>query len=215
MKIPKNKILLFKNNANLSAKEHQFIDQMAESNIPVSYWNLPFSKFEGSRDILDFVTDYTKNTPENYKAGSGAIFAGTYGIGKTYGLCSLLKNAIMNGYSAYYTTLPDLSIYATSKNTKDEYLNLCTKSDFLVIDEVDARHISLSDDARAFFGSLVEKIVRERTQNKLPVFFATNHDSLDPVFDGQQARAINSLLAPVTKTVIALGFDFREKSRIK
>ncbi len=225
MKTPKNKVLAFKESQTaivegkvvntLTARGHQFVDKMASANIPMTFWKLPISSFSGSSDIKEAVIGYVKDIDKNYLAGQGLLFTGNYGIGKTYGLCSILKAALKDrhNWSAYYTSLPDLAMYATSKTNKEEYFALCTKSDFLVIDEMDARHMSDSDEAKAFFGSLIEKIIRERVQNKLPTFFGTNHDSLAPVFNGQHARAISSLLAPCTRTISALGQDYREKMR--
>ena len=210
MRIPKNKAQAFKEQYKLSMQQHQFIDAMADSNIPVSYWMLPMSTFVGSEDIKNTVYSYVANLKQNYNDGQGFVFAGPYGVGKTYGMCSCLKTALKAGYSAYYTSITDMSLYIGSKGTRDEYLRLCTKSDFVAFDEIDSRHIPTSEEGRAFFGSAVEKIIRERVQNKMPTLFATNHESLKPVFDGQYGRAILSLLAPVSKTVTALGLDFRQ-----
>jgi len=211
MKIPKNKVIEFKEAEKLSAAAHQFIDQLSEANIPVTYWKLPMSKFVGSEDISKNVLGYVADIKRNYSEGKGLVFAGPYGVGKTYGLCSILKSAIRQGWTAYYTSLPDVSMYATSKLYREDYMRACMKSDFLVIDEMDARHMKDSEDAKNFFGSLIEKILRERTQNLLPTFFATNHDSLEPVFNGQHARAVSSLLAPCTCSIVVLGQDFRKK----
>jgi len=210
LRIPKNKALTFKDQHKLSMQQHQFVDAMADANIPVAYWMLPMSSFAGSDDIKQTVYSYVGALKQNYNDGQGFIFAGPYGVGKTYGMCSVLKTALRAGYSAYYTSITDMSLYIGSRATRDEYLRLCTKSDFIAFDELDSRHIPTSEDGRAFFGSAVEKIIRERAQNKLPTLFATNHESLKPVFDGQYGRAILSLLAPVSKTVTALGLDFRQ-----
>lgn len=210
MRIPRNKAQSFIEQHRLTMQQQQFVDAMADSNIPVAYWLLPMSSFVGSEDIKTTVLAYVQALKANYNDGRGFIFAGPYGVGKTYGMCSVLKTALKGGYSTYYTSMTDMSLYIGSKTTRDEYLRLCTKSDFLAFDELDSRHIPTSDEGRAFFGSAVEKIIRERVQNKLPTLFATNHESLKPVFDGQYGRAILSLLAPVSETVTALGLDYRQ-----
>jgi len=210
VRIPPNKAQAFKEQHKLTMQQHQFVDAMADANIPVAYWLLPMSSFVGSDDIKSTVIQYVTQLKINYNDGTGFIFAGPYGVGKTYGMCSVLKSALRAGHTAYYTSITDMSLYLGSRQTRDEYLRLCTKTDFLAFDEIDSRHIPTSDEARSFFGSAVEKIIRERVQNKLPTLFATNHESLKPVFDGQYGRAILSLLAPVSKTVTALGQDYRQ-----
>lgn len=210
MRTTPSKIQDFVSGRRLTGEQHRFIEAMGDSNIPVTYWELPMSKFTGSEEIKNAVTDYGCSLQANYKQGRGLCFAGPYGIGKTYGMCSLLKAAIKSKYTAYYTSLTDMALYIGSRNTKEEYLTRCMKSDFLAFDEVDARHVPTSQEGLAFFGSSVEKIIRERVQNKLPTFFATNHDSLDPVFSGQYNRAILSLLSTCCTTIVAIGRDFRK-----
>ena len=211
MRIPANKVLEFKNAHKLSGKASSFVDKMVEANIPIDYWMLTMSKFQGSDTIKDAVNAYIWDIKNNYNLGKGFTLAGSYGIGKTYGLCSILKTALRLNYTAYYTSLPSLSSYGMSYDYKDEYFKMCTKSDFLVFDEADARHISTSDEAKTLFGSLIERILRERVQNSLPTFFGTNHDSISPLFVGQHARAIESLLALKNTTINALGQDFRKR----
>lgn len=213
MKIPANKVLEFKNAHKLSGKASAFVDKMVEANIPIDYWMLKMSNFQGSDSIKESVNDYIFNIKDNYVAGKGFTLAGSYGIGKTYGLCSILKKALMLNYTAYYTSLPSLSSYGMSYTYKDDYFRMCVKSDFLVFDEADARHISASEDSKALFGSLIERILRERIQNSLPTFFGTNHDSIAPLFSGQHARAIESLLALKNTTINALGLDFRKRKQ--
>ena len=210
MKISPNKIAAFKANRNFSGPQHRYIDQLAEANIPITYWELPMSKFQGSEEIKNATLQYANNIKENYADGKGLVFAGNYGIGKTYAMCSLLKATIRAGYTAYYTSITDMGIYIYSKTSKEEYMQKCMKSDFLVFDEVDSRHIPTSDDGAAFFGTSVEKIVRERVQNKLPTFFATNNSGLSAVFTGQYERAIVSLLSPCSTTITAIGKDYRK-----
>lgn len=210
MRIPDNKVNVFKSSARYSGAEHRFIDKMASANIPVVYWLLPMSQFNGSAEVKEATFSYVAKLSENYAAGKGVVFAGSYGVGKTYALCSILKSALVLGYSAYYTSISDMSFYISSKD-KGDYWRLCMRSDFLVFDEMDSRHVSRTEASASFFGSSAEKIIRERVQNKLPTLFATNHNSIAPVFTGQHEKAIMSLIAPCTTTIQALGRDYRKK----
>ena len=192
-------------------RREQLIDAMADSNIPVGYWFLPMSKFEGPPNVKKVVELYKSEIGTNYDSGKGLCFTGQYGTGKTYSISSILKHALINGYSAYYTTLLDLGHYMSDFKYSDSFYHTATRCDFLALDEIDSRHFSDSDDAQRFFGSNLERVVRYRTQNKLPILIATNNSNLKEVFVGQYSRVLDSLIAQSLKVVPALGKDFRKK----
>ena len=185
------------------------VDRLAEANIPVNYWFFKMQNYkegEAKKAILAYIEDIENKL----SSGTGLCLAGSYGTGKTTGLCSVLKNAIFRNYTAYYTTMNDLIFYLMDYNTKDEYHYLVTKCQFLVIDEVDARHFSNSEEAQKVLGSNFEKIVRYRIQNSLPVLVGTNHASLEEAFSGQYRRVIESLMLAKMQTVSVLGKDQRK-----
>jgi DNA replication protein DnaC len=163
MKIAEAKVAAFKQQHQLNYLEESFVDSMARANIPVTYWLLPFSKFQGPTEIKDVTEKYIGTLKERYLNGSNLCFAGNYGVGKTYAISSILKSALRCNYTAYYTSIPDLPLYATGPQ-KDQYLDLCMRSDFLGLDELDGRHFSQTEEAQAFFGAIVEKILRYRVQ---------------------------------------------------
>lgn len=215
MKIGSNKILEAKKKVAFSTDyliKNRFIDAMANCNIPVNYWFLKFSNFNGSSHIKEETVEYVKSLKYNFEKGAGLCYAGNLGTGKTFAICSILKSAIKVNYSAYYTTLSDLPHYFMDRRYSDEYYDLCTKSDFLAIDEIDARHISNSEEANKLFGTFFERIIRYRQQNSLPMILGTNHPDLTGIFKGQHLKAIESLLSQQIKLVPALGKDFRKKA---
>lgn len=214
MKVAEAKVEAVKASRKLTTQQQVFVDKLAEANIPVGYWFLPMSKFAGSEAIKLAANDYIENLKPHYAAGHNICFAGNYGIGKTYAICSILKSALIGGSTAYYTSLPEMSHMMTSKE-RDRYLNMCIRSDFLGLDEIDARHFSASDEAQSFFGSMIEKVVRSRIQNQLPLILATNQKNPAAAFAGQHGRVIESLLSPSCKVVTGLGLDFRKKDTPK
>lgn len=189
----------------------RYVDEMANANIPVAYWGLKFSQFNGPENLKQAVQNYLENLEGNYDSGKGLCFVGQYGTGKTYSICSVLKTAIFKGYSVYYTSLLDVVHYMRDYKYMDEFYQTVTRSDFLAIDEVDSRHFGDSDQAQQFFGSNLERIVRYRTQNSLPVLLASNNASLEEVFTGQYKRVIDSLMGQASQVVVALGKDYRKK----
>jgi DNA replication protein DnaC len=217
MRISEERAAEIKKARNLTVSQQVFVDKMAAANIPVAYWFLPFSSFSGSDDIKTAVAAYMGTAESNYSAlvekcqsGKGICFAGNYGVGKTYAICSILKTALLAGKTVYYTSLPEMSTMLTSRD-KDAYLSNCIKSEFLAIDEMDSRHYSSSEEAQNFFGSMVEKIIRSRVQNRLPLLIGTNHKSPVLAFSGQHSRVLDSLLSQTCDVVVALGKDYRKK----
>lgn len=193
---------------NVCLGQGRLIDKMGDANIPVGYWFLKLADFQGPQNVQKAAIEYIKSIEDNYGSGRGLIFTGNFGTGKTTAVCSVLKSALIKGYSAYYTTLNDLIHYFSDFETKSEFFGIVTKSDFLCIDEVDSRHFSDSEVAQRMFGSTFERVVRHRKQNQLPVLIATNNSTIEEVFTGQYRRAVDSLLKS-SIVVPALGKDYR------
>lgn len=193
-------------------KKMMFIDLMADSNIPVKYWFLKFKDFAGSPLVKEATQAYLDNLKDNFINGQSLCYVGTYGTGKTYSICSILKHALMSNFSSYYTSLTDIVTYSMDYNLKNEFAYKTMRSDFLAIDEVDSRHMSDSEEAQRLFGSTFEKIIRYRNQNALPTLIATNNASLDEVFSGQHKRVVESLGSNL-KVVAAIGKDFRVQNK--
>jgi len=192
------------------SKKAQILDKFAEANIPVSYWFLKMKDFSGPENLKEQTVKYIKSLDDQYVSGKGLCYTGNFGIGKSTSCCAILKNALMQGYDAYYTTLTDIVNYMTDYAFKREFYHIVTRTDFLCIDEVDSRHFSDSEDAQRMFGSNFERIVRYRNQNKLPIIVASNNATITEVFTGQYRRAVDSLLSSST-VVPALGKDFRKE----
>lgn len=192
-------------------KKVYFASKLRNANIPINYWFLKYNTFTGPENVKNITLSYVKNISENYDQGKGLCFVGQYGTGKTFSMTSILKYAIYNSYSAYYTTLSDMIQYMSDYETQSEFLGNVNKVDFLVIDEVDSRHFSTSDQAQQYFGSSFERIIRYRTQNMLPTLIGSNNSSLDEVFTGQYKRVVDSLLSRANEVIPVLGKDFRKK----
>lgn len=165
--------------------------------------------FSGPKNVKDQTIKYITSIDEMYMTGKGLCFVGNYGTGKSSASCAVLKGALIKGYTAYYTTLNDLISYLTNYETKTEFYDVVSRSDFLCIDEVDSRHFSDSEDAHAMFGSNFERVVRYRAQNNLPLIIASNNASIEEVFTGQWRRVVDSLLSS-SEVIPSLGKDYRK-----
>lgn len=62
------------------------ITRYAESNIPVSYWNLRMSDFKGSKILLDKYNEIVSDLSATYNEGVCICLAGNHGVGKQLSL---------------------------------------------------------------------------------------------------------------------------------
>ena len=194
-----------------------FVDALGDSNIPVKYWFLKYSDFKGSPNIKEATTKYLDNLNDNYLAGKGLCFSGTYGTGKTYSICSILKKSLMTpyvggsrNYTCFYVSFTDLVSYSMAFQNRDEFASKVMNADIFALDEVDSRHLPSSDEANQLFGAMFEKVIRYRIQNCLPTILATNNSKIEDVFTGQHKRVVESLGSSLEQ-IIAFGKDHRLK----
>lgn len=187
----------------------------SEANIPVRYWNLSVAPedFTGDKILLNKYQEVVKDIKDSYRKGICLCFAGSNGLGKTLISASILKRAVEKGYTALYTTLSDIVNVLVSASSEEK--NLARKElmqvDFLVIDEFDPRYMG-SDNAADLFGRVLEDVLRNRTQNTLPLFLCTNSPSVLESFSGPIKMSIGSLMNYVT-TVSVLGKDQRKQGK--
>lgn len=189
--------------------KRKFIDSMAESNIPCGYWELSYRDFKGAPNVKAAVQSYVKSLDDKYADGQCIAFAGTMGTGKTFSLCAIMKQALSQGHTSYYTTMSDMMMYLTDFAQKKAFHQLVTTVDFLCIDEVDSRHFASSDLSESFAGRTFEKVIRHRIQNRLPMLIATNEARLENAFTGEFKKVVESLASVNTIVVPALGKDYR------
>jgi DNA replication protein DnaC len=167
-------------------------------------------KFVGDKILLDKYNEIANDLKNTYDNGVSLCFAGKFGVGKTLTVTNILKRAVEKGYSCLYATLSD--IVTCTVNSLPEDRGLARKEllnvDFLVIDELDPRHIG-SEAGADMFGRILEDIFRTRAQNKMPIFICTN--AIKPVesFTGAIKLSIESLFNYVTMVPV-LGSDFRK-----
>lgn len=159
---------------------------------------------------LEVVGENGSNLSKSYRDGLSFCFLGSHGIGKTTVVSNILKRALEQGYSAQYMSLNHLinSLIYDSEH-KSFIRTELMKVDFLVIDEVDPRHIG-SDTAADLFGRILEDIFRNRAQNNMPTFFCTNSTKMEDAFQGAIKNSILSLKNYI-KEVPVLGKDLRKQ----
>lgn len=182
-----------------------------EANIPIKYWFLEMERdFTGFEGLLLNYKEITSDMSITYKNGKILCFAGNYGIGKTLLCTNVLKRAVEKGYSGIYTSLTDIVSAQKTFEAPHARKELLTV-DFLVIDEFDPRYMA-TDAASDFYGRVLEDILRNRSQNRLPLFMCTNSPNPVMSFNGSLQQSIKSLMNYV-ELIPALGSDYRAKEK--
>jgi DNA replication protein DnaC len=185
-----------------------FVDRMAEAEIPVDYWFRRMEDFYGDQAFGQVVAGYIRNLSNAYAEGLIHCFVGHRGTGKTMAACSILKEALLKGYGAYYTTIVD----AVSKLLSPEsyvFRDLVRQVDFFVLDEVDQRFFQ-SQGSQGLYGYQFETMIRTRTQNRLPTIMCTNSEDTSQIFDGEFQKSFESLSSQFVRILRAGGKDARK-----
>ena len=192
------------------AKKVEHINTISRAGIPVSYWDYNLDTFFGNVEFKKLIEEYVKNIDGIFNSGKSIIFMGNLGVGKTFAGIELLKAASYKKYSILYTAMSEIIDMLLNRETKYNFKSLLLDSDFLMIDELDSRHMPSSDYAKEIFGENLEYIIRSRIQNKLPIIFCTNNSDLN-MFEGYFKYVFDSLLSKnnLIKIPVA-GLDLRK-----
>jgi DNA replication protein DnaC len=186
------------------------VQKYAEAGIPASYWTVSFNNFKGDASYADLVREVIANIDSTYDSGKSYMFVGPLGVGKTFGISSILKMALCKEYSARYSSMVEVINQILSGGNSNAVAELL-KYDFLAIDEFDNRWIFPSEKSEQIFGSTMEYILRSRFQNGLPTILATNNAEVDEILTGMHGKAFSSLRSQYMETVFLSGKDFRKR----
>lgn len=121
---------------------------------------------------------------------------------------NVLKRALEKGYSGLFVNLNDI-ISAMTSGEQFKARQELLKTDFLVIDEFDPRYMA-NKASSDFYGRVLEDLLRNRTQNTLPILMCTNSPNPNLSFEGSLQQSISSLFNYVD-LVPSLGEDYRPK----
>jgi DNA replication protein DnaC len=215
-KLYREKLKIYKNceckdgSCILCQKKASRIEKYSLANIPTVYWNSSFKDFSGDKNFGNIFKQYLSDIDSLYDSGKSIILVGSLGVGKTYSSSCLLKLAIVNDYSAIYSTMADI-INRVIRSDGSEYLQSLLDVDFLAIDELDPRWIFPSEKSEQLFGSTMEHLLRSRFQNGLPTIMCSNADDVDKIFAGQFGKTFKSLRSHHVDILYVSGLDYRRK----
>ena len=194
-------------------KECEFEVSAFEACIPRDFWFIKPGSVKHTGGVFDDVVKvYCARLRVAKRHGYGLALLGDNGVGKTMFLSYVLAQAVRDGFTAYYTTLPRLD-HDIKRGFRDQVANArlawMLTSDFLAIDEMGKEHFQHAGDS--FMRTQLERILKERYDDGSPTLLASNADagSLGKVY----GATIESILNGKYQVAALEPGDFRRRLR--
>jgi DNA replication protein DnaC len=167
--------------------------------------------FKGPEVFKTVYSGSISNLQNVYSKGLNCALLGTHGLGKTMVATSILRKMAEKNYNCLYTTLTDMVNVIIEAPFEEKYAakKELVQVDMLVIDELDSRFFTASENTADLFAKALENIIRTRFANKLPNIFISNSPNMLEGFNGAFKESLGSLMANV-KEFAARGPDFRK-----
>ena len=185
-----------------------------EACIPQSFWKTKAEDVTHNKSIFDAVVlKYVRQFRRAKQRGYGLMFLGDNGVGKTMFISYVLSEAIRNGWTTYYTTMPQLDFDIKSgfkDNTVEQRLQYMLTSDFLAIDEMGKERRKANTE---YMDAQVERILKQRFDDAMPTLIATNMDQ-DALVEAYGPTVESILIGHYMPVQMNPG-DFREKLQTK
>jgi DNA replication protein DnaC len=153
-----------------------FVVEMHRACIPNRFRNIQPEDVKANFEVFENVRRYTKKNKLAFARGCGLTLAGPNGVGKTMFASYVLSRVVYRGYSAYYTTLPQLCHNIKLGFNDFSYmrrLDEMLRADFLCIDEVGAEQTKDFENHN-FMKSELLRIMKERENESSPTIILTN-----------------------------------------
>lgn len=144
---------------------------MERAGVGSRYWNATLGSVPADCWHAGFLRKWIEDLPAHVREGRGLILYGDYGTGKTSLTVVIIKEVLARGGTALKVSALDLAKYAIEATPFDEdetIMRRMASVDLLVIDDLAAEHES------AWSRSVVEKVVRQRVENRGSLVISTN-----------------------------------------
>lgn len=161
--------------------EQSRIARHERSRIPLRFKTRRFENYvvenEGQARALKICSMYAQSWPKVSKNGTGLIFSGRAGSGKTHLACSIAWSVIEQGGSAQFATVAEVMRQVKSSFSKDS-----TTSEQDQIDHFSGIQLLILDEVGMDYGTdfnkaLIFEILNKRYENMLPTILLTNLDA--------------------------------------
>ena len=196
---------------DLSKPSFKWKCKMIRSGIPKEFWPITFDNFWGNPTAVRLAQKYCRHLRLAREHGFGFLFMGSNGRGKTSLEMVILKEALKQGYSAFYITMPMIfkQIYQ-SYNFPElgrELKHIIETVDFLAIGELGKDYHR--KDSEEFARCEFDVLFRSRREQCLPVLMDTNMDDSELV--DTYGESLMSLFHSRLKFIEMKGIDYRKK----
>lgn len=146
------------------------------ANIPYRYQRFDWDEFDTQPEARCEIEKYISNLDNSIKTGIGIyIHSKGLGTGKTLIACHILKEAIKQGYKAYFCQFFDLVNISDDKIGRNLLENQLFNCDIICIDDV--VNSKISEKQSDFFRYMLEKVIRDRVHNAMPIIMTSNLNS--------------------------------------
>jgi DNA replication protein DnaC len=193
-------------------EDYQVAVSQYEACIPKDFWNVDPEGIDHNKKVfVDIIQKYVDGIHHALKKGYGFALLGSNGVGKTYFISYVLSEAIKNGRTAYYTTMPQLA-YNIKCGFDDigmrKRLEWYLTSDFLAIDELGKEKFHKKEQ-KTFIDTEIERMMKNRCDDALPVILAANMNA-EQLF-GSYGATIGSIIMGKMKMAAMKDGDYRQK----
>ena len=158
--------------------ERRWKSKLSSACIPERFLDREISTFKALSDAqkyaLEFSSSYADEFTDNRKTGRCAIFCGKPGTGKTHLSIGIAKQAMEQGYTAFFMT-----VYRAIRQVKDSWNKASNTTEQEVIDSLVFPDLLILDEVGVQFGSETEKLIlfdvlNERYENRKPTLLLSN-----------------------------------------
>ncbi len=161
--------------------EYSRIARHERSRIPLRFKTRRFDNYvvdnEGQAKALGICRSYAESWAKVSQAGTGLIFSGKAGAGKTHLACSIAHEVIEQGGEVQFATVAEVmrqiksSFAKDSDTTEQKEIDHFSGIPLLILDEVGM------DYGTDFNKALIFEILNNRYENMLPTILLTNLDT--------------------------------------
>lgn len=190
-----------------------------QSNISKRGMKRTFESFEindENKKIFAMAKKYTDCWEKHKEAGTGLIFIGKYGTGKTHLAFAIANSLLIQGVPVIYETFINLmeklkESYSNNNLDYYEIIRLYCECDLLIIDDLGKERLSEWVLEKLF------QIINTRYENMLPIIITTNYTEKELVKrlsignDGKTAESLVSRLNEICLEIDTNFQDYRKK----
>ena len=167
---------------------------------------------EENNKVFAMAKKYVDSWDKYKEDGTGLIFIGKYGTGKTHLAFAIANSLLIQGVPVIYETFINLmeklkESYGNNNLDYYEIIKLYCKFDLLIIDELGKERLSEWVLEKLF------QIVHTRYENMLPIIITTNYNEQELVKKlslGNDGKTAESLVSRLNEICLEINTDFQD-----